>query len=96
MQLIRAASSDRRSRATGKPLILIDPRLTLNQRVPGASPGAPTEQIKHLTHGLVRWDDLILQVILQFCSRFELEHRSFRKLNVATKIVCIENGLDVL
>ena len=33
---------------------------------------------------------------LQFCSRFELQHRRFSKLNVATKVVRVENGLDVL
>ena len=38
---------------------------------------------------------LILQVILQFCSRFELEHRSFGELNITPKIMRIENGLDV-
>ena len=29
-------------------------------------------------------------------TRFELQHRRFGKLNVATKIMGIENGLDVL
>ena len=47
---------------------------TLNQRVPGSSPGAPTKQIKHLAAEVVQRDGLILQVILQFCSRFELQH----------------------
>jgi len=32
--------------ATGKLLIVLNPWLTLNQRVPGSSPGAPTKQIK--------------------------------------------------
>ena len=30
--------------ATGKSLIVLNPWLTLNQRVPGSSPGAPTKQ----------------------------------------------------
>ena len=32
---------------------------------------------------------------LQFCSRFDLQHRSFGELNVATEIVRIENALDI-
>jgi hypothetical protein len=39
--------------ATGKSLIFLDPRLSLNQRVPGSSPGAPTKQIKHLARETV-------------------------------------------
>jgi hypothetical protein len=34
--------------AIGKSLIFLNPWLSLNQRVPGSSPGAPTKQIKHL------------------------------------------------
>jgi len=34
--------------ATGKSLIVLNPWLSLNQRVPGSSPGAPTKQVKHL------------------------------------------------
>ncbi len=33
---------------------------------------------------------------LQFCSRFELQHRSFGELNIATQVMRVENGLDVL
>jgi hypothetical protein len=33
--------------------------------------------------------------ILQFCSLFELEYRSFGQLNVAAEMVRVENGLDV-
>src|ERR1700733_15689587 len=32
------------SGTTGKSLIVLNPRLSLNQRVPGSSPGAPTKQ----------------------------------------------------
>jgi len=70
--------------------------VTLNQRVPGSSPGAPTKLFRHLASQVAQQADLILQVILQFCSRFELEHRSFGELNVATEIVRVEDGLDVL
>jgi hypothetical protein len=35
---------DKPSSATGKSLIVLNPSLTLNQRVPGSSPGAPTKQ----------------------------------------------------
>jgi hypothetical protein len=46
--LIGATSADFRpdkpSGATSKSLIVLDPSLSLNQRVPGSSPGAPTKQ----------------------------------------------------
>jgi len=35
---------DKPQGATGKSLIVLNPWLTLNQRVPGSSPGAPTTQ----------------------------------------------------
>jgi hypothetical protein len=34
--------------ATGKSLIVLNPWLTLNQRVVGSSPTAPTKQVNHL------------------------------------------------
>src|SRR5215469_15440005 len=39
---------DKSRGATGKLLIVLNPWLTLNQRVPGSSPGAPTSKINHL------------------------------------------------
>jgi hypothetical protein len=33
--------------ATGKSLIVLNPWLSLNQRVPGSSPGAPTNKFRH-------------------------------------------------
>jgi hypothetical protein len=39
---------DKPSGATGKSLIVLNPWLTLNHRVPGSSPGAPTNDFKHL------------------------------------------------
>jgi hypothetical protein len=39
---------DKSRGATGKSLIVLSPWLTLNQRVPGSSPGAPTKQINTL------------------------------------------------
>jgi hypothetical protein len=35
---------DKPSGATSKSLIVLDPSLSLNQRVPGSSPGAPTKK----------------------------------------------------
>src|SRR5688572_5590809 len=58
-------------------------QLTLNQRVPGSSPGAPTNQIKHLASGLVEQTAHVLQCVLHFCSRFELDHRNLGKLHIA-------------
>ena len=60
-------------------------QLTLNQRVPGSSPGAPTKLFRHLAAIAAQQTGLILQVILQFCSRFELQHRSFGELNVSSQ-----------
>ena len=42
--------SDKPSGATSKSLIVLNPGLTLNQRVPGSSPGAPTKLFKDLRH----------------------------------------------
>jgi hypothetical protein len=38
----------------------------------------------------------VLQVILQFWSLFELQHRCVSELNVAAKVVGIEGRLDIL
>jgi hypothetical protein len=57
-------------------------QLTLNQRVPGSSPGAPTIAINDLATSGPHRTRTVLQFILQFCSRFELEHGGFRKLNI--------------
>src|SRR5262249_26937746 len=40
--------------ATGKSLIVLNPWLSLNQRVPGSSPGAPIKLFKHLGHLRIR------------------------------------------
>jgi hypothetical protein len=40
---------DKPSGAIGKPLIVLYPSLSLNQRVPGSSPGAPTTLFNSLT-----------------------------------------------
>jgi hypothetical protein len=70
-------------------------QLTLNQRVPGSSPGAPTIAINDLAASAPHRRRTVLQFILQLCSRFELQHRCFSELNVAAKVVRIENGLDI-
>jgi hypothetical protein len=59
---------DKPRSAIGKSLIVLDPRLTLNQRVPGLSPGAPTKQSQAGSDG----DAPRRAGHLQFCSRFEL------------------------
>jgi len=55
-----------------------------------------TKLFKHLAISPTRCRGRILQVILQFCSLFELQHRGFSKPNVAAEIGRIENGLNVL
>jgi len=45
--------------ATGKSLIVLNPWLTLNQRVPGSSPGAPTKSNKSLQYLSIRTDLLV-------------------------------------
>src|SRR5262249_52612498 len=64
---------------TGRIAQLVE-QLTLNQRVPGSSPGAPTKLFRHLATTAVQGTGLVLQ----FCSRFELQHRRVGELNVAT------------
>ncbi len=70
--------------------------LTLNQRVPGSSPGAPTIAINVLATSAPHRTRTVLQFILQFFSRFELQHRRFGELNIAAEIVRVQNGFDVL
>ena len=41
--------------ATGKSLIVLNPWLTLNQRVPGSSPGAPTKEKTLLSNSFAKW-----------------------------------------
>ena len=67
-------------------------QLTLNQRVPGSSPGAPTKLFGHLGDG----DGCENAHRLQFCSRFELQHGSLSKLNIATDIMRVQNCLNIL
>jgi hypothetical protein len=80
---------------TSKLLKLRIKKETLNQRVPGSSPGAPTKLFRDLPGSLPHRTRTVLQAILQFCSRFELQYSCFSELDIAAKIVCIENGLDV-
>lgn len=47
-------------------------------------------------HSCSRRAQYILQVILQFCSRFELQHRSFGELNITAQVMRVANGVDVL
>ena len=45
---------------------------------------------------MARWGALILQVILQFCSRFGLKHCSFTELDLATRDMRVEEYLPTL
>ena len=69
-----------------------DNLVTLNQRVPGSSPGAPTNQINNLTGGPAEQT----VAVLQFCSRFELQQRDLGELNVTAEIVGVEDRFYVL
>src|SRR5690349_6981938 len=71
-------------------------QLTLNQRVQGSSPCAPTNHVNHLEPSTRRRTGASLQLSLQFCSRFELLHRDLGKLDITAKIVRVEDRLDVL
>ena len=62
-------------------------QLTLNQRVPGSSPGAPTNQNKHLGWYRTEQSAHVLQCVLQFCSRFELHDRNLGEFSVAAEIM---------
>src|SRR4029077_12569837 len=62
-------------------------QLTLNQRVQGSSPCAPTNYVKHLAMVETRQPDAGLQVSLQVCSRFELLDRDLGELDVPAEIV---------
>ena len=76
-------------------IIRILDQMTLNHRVPGSSPGAPTKLFKHLVERRPHRKRTVLQFILQLCSRFELQHRRLGELYVAAEIMRVENGFDV-
>src|SRR5215467_7928863 len=46
---------DKSRGATGKSLIVLNPWLTLNQRVPGSSPGAPTKEKTFFSNSFAKW-----------------------------------------
>jgi hypothetical protein len=54
-----------------------------------------TKPCKHLAKAVTRTDRRGLHHGLQFCSRFELQHRSLCQLNIAAEIMAVENALDV-
>ncbi|HTE77846.1 MAG TPA: hypothetical protein VK653_14085, partial [Xanthobacteraceae bacterium] len=62
-------------------------QLTLNQRVQGSSPCAPTNGFNYLGQSCPEQTAHILQPVLQFCSCFELHDRNLGELRVATEIV---------
>jgi hypothetical protein len=70
--------------------------MPLNQRVRGSSPGAPTKSFKHLAGSRSQQNRRRLHYRLQFCSRFELQHRRLGKLNVAAEIVRIPRRPRIL
>jgi hypothetical protein len=69
--------------------------ITLNQRVQGSSPCAPTNKVNNLAQVRVGQSTHILQRILQFCSRFELHDGNFGELDVTAKVVRIEDRFDI-
>ena len=78
-----------------KPRFINVGKLTLNQRVQGSSPCAPTNKFKGLDQNRIEQSTHVLQGILQFCSRFELHHRNFGELDVTAKVVGIKDCLDI-
>jgi hypothetical protein len=56
---------------------------SLNQRVPGSSPGAPTNLLNHLQQSISERTEHGLHLGLQFSSCFELHHRDLGELHVA-------------
>jgi hypothetical protein len=69
--------------------------LTLNQRVQGSSPCAPTNQINHLAG---TEPDSLRPVgcsVGRFCSSFELPDSALTKRGIAREIVHVENGADI-
>ena len=68
---------------------------SLNQRVPGSSPGAPTNHLNTLGRLAPEQIGHGLQFGLQFCSRFELHHRDLGQLNIAAEVVGVEDRFDV-
>ena len=92
--LSHARSAEFPLRQSGRIAQLVE-QLTLNQRVQGSSPGAPTNHFNNLDQIELEQARTFYTGILQFCSRFELHHRNLRKLHVAPEIVRIENRLDI-
>jgi hypothetical protein len=69
--------------------------MTLNQRVQGSNPCAPTNHLNNLVQGARERTRHVLQRILQLCSLFEFHHGNFSELDVAAEIVGIEDRLDI-
>src|SRR5215813_13374894 len=74
-------------------------QLTLNQRVQGSSPCAPTIDLETLFSVLLQNKPEQLgpvgRSVGSFCSLFELRNRAFGKCRVSVKIVRIEDRTDI-
>ena len=85
----------RPGRHSGRIAQLVE-QLTLNQRVPGSSPGAPTNGIKRLAPFCTISPGPVYTSVYSFRSPFELLDRVLRERLIATEVVLVENVLDVL
>jgi hypothetical protein len=54
-----------------------------------------SKQLSALAQDRLEQSTHVLQRILQLCSRFEPHHRNFGELDVAAKIVGIEDRIDI-
>src|SRR5256885_1315547 len=85
----------RRGRNSGRIAQLVE-QLTLNQRVPGSSPGAPTNRIKHLAPFAPFHRGPVYTSVYSFRSPFELLDRVLRERLIATEVVLVEDVRDIL
>ena len=72
-------------------------QLTLNHRVPGSSPGAPTKLFKDLSAFAADPDGSVCGPVCEICSlsvhRIELLDSGLGKLDPPSEIVCVQNIL---
>ena len=69
--------------------------MSLNQRVVGSNPTAPTNHINNLAEPGREQTADVLHCVLQFCSRFELYDCNLGKPRVASQIMRIQDRLNV-
>src|SRR6516165_1979199 len=79
---------DKPGGATGKSLIVLNPWLTLNQRVPGSSPGAPTRKPQQINAMLSRAADFCRCLIARVTTGVTDDKRFTRKLSRRLFVRC--------